>query len=443
MGTEMDSRQAEEFFYGFKNHFMDFGLENMKDFMHALGNPQNQVRIIHVAGTNGKGSVSAFIASILKEAGYRVGRYNSPVVFEKRENITIDNISMSGEAFAEQVNRMRPAIEAAAARDRLPTIFEMETALSYVYFAARHCDFAVIECGLGGLKDATNVTESTVLSVFTSISMDHTAWLGDSLEKIAEAKAGIIKHSVPVLTIAQDNSVINVIRAKAEEKNALLTVVDKAAVLPAGTGLQRQRFRYRLSSGTEEEYEIQMTGAYQAENAAEAIEAAEILNRLGYRIEKEAVKKGLAETVMPGRFQLIKKGNPLIIIDGAHNPDAALRLRENIQSLLEGYNILFIMGIFADKDYRRIVKNTCDLADNIYVVRADGPRALEEEKLVKCIGELGRRAYSPANIRDALQIAVNNARGLTALNGKKSAVLCFGSLSWLKYVKAAVEEENY
>lgn len=440
--SRLNSTEAEAFFYGFKNHFMDLGLDNMKEFMAALGNPQNQVKVIHIAGTNGKGSVSAFLANILTEAGYKTGRYNSPVVSEKLENITVNGEKMTGEEFADQVNLMRPVIEAADKKGKLPTIFELETALAYQYFAYSHCDFAVIECGMGGEKDATNVTEATVLSIFTSISMDHMSYLGATLQEIAKSKAGIIRQGIPALVIEQKEEVMKSMMGAASLHNARLITVKKDSIQMIKSGLEEQVFRYRCNSGTEREYNLQMPGIYQTENAAEAVEAVSELIRQGYEIGEEAIKKGLFQTVLPGRFEVIKRQNPMIIIDGAHNPGAAVRLRENIRSLLDGYNIIFIMGIFRDKDYKKVVENTCSLADNIYVVKADSPRALEADKLAGCIADYGKTACPVGNIDTALEMAVLNAKQLKAENGKKSAVICFGSLSYLRHIREAVNREN-
>lgn len=438
----MNSTEAEKFFYGFKNHFMDLGLDNMKELMAALGNPQNQVKVIHIAGTNGKGSVSAFIANILTEAGYKTGRYNSPVVFEKLENITINGEKMTEEEFAGQVNIMKPVIEAADKKGKLPTVFELETALAYQYFAYNHCDFAVIECGMGGLTDATNVTEAVVLSVFTSISMDHMSYLGNTLQEIAECKAGIIRQNIPTLIIEQSKEVMDSIIQAASLRNSHLITVKKNSIQVLKSGLKEQIFKYRCNSGTEKEYRVQMPGIYQTENAAEAIEAVYELICQGYVIEEQNVKNGLLKTVLPGRFEVIKRQNPMVIIDGAHNPGAAFRLRENIVSLLGGYNIIFIMGIFGDKDYKKVVENTCSLADNIYVVKPDSPRALEADKLAGCIESYGKTACPVGNIHTALEMAVLNAKQLTAANGKKSAVICFGSLSYLKHIRDVVNSKS-
>lgn len=429
----MNITEAEAFFYGFENHFWDLGLDNLKAFMKKLGNPENKCKVIHVAGTNGKGSVSAFIAEILSAAGYRVGRYHSPVVFEKRENIVINGVKIPDGEFARMVARMEEPLKEAAAEGKLPTIFEMETALAYTYFADKNCDFCVVECGLGGATDATNITESTILSVFTSISMDHTAFLGNTLAEIAGCKAGIIKEKVPAVMLTQCPEVQDAIAAKAEEMNSELLVADKKQMLSGEAVLGRQSFTYQGKT-----YELRANGLYQQENALLAIAAVRELVRQGYEIPEEVVGTGLRNMSVPGRFEVLKHENPVVIIDGAHNPDAALRLRENVQALLKGYNKVFVIGVFSDKEYKKVVENTCDLADNIYTVKAEGARGLEAEQLAQCIQECGYEAEAFVSVKDALESAIETARRLSAANRRKSAVVCFGSLSYLKYVKQEV-----
>lgn len=437
----MKEPEAESFFYGFKNHFMDMGLDNLKKFMQMLGNPQDKVKVIHVAGTNGKGSVSSFIAAILTEAGFKTGIYRSPAVFETRETIAIDGKQISGEEFAALVELMKPAIETADKEGRLPTVFELETALAYQYFAYSQCDFAVIECGMGGRSDATNITNATVLSIFTSVSMDHMSYLGNTLEEIAECKVGIIKKNIPALIIEQDSQVMQVVEQAAKKQDSRLIIVKKDNIKVLESTLAGQRFIYHSSLGLSQ-YEIQMPGYFQIENGAEAVEAVCELIHQGYIIEESAVKQGLLKAVLPGRFQVIRKENPMILIDGAHNPGAAQRLRENITLFLKEYHIIFIMAVFADKDYKKVVEITCDLADNIYTVRADGIRALEAEALAKCIREQGKAACSVNSIPAAMRLAVSRACELTAETGRKSAVICFGSFSFLKYIKAAADRRK-
>lgn len=422
----------EEYFYGFKNHFWDLGLDNLKKFLVNMGNPQNKVKVIHIAGTNGKGSVSAYVSNILIEAGYKVGRYNSPAVFEKWENLTINGKKITGEEFDHLVIKMKPWMDQADREGCLPTVFELETALAYEYFASEQCDFAVVECGLGGSTDATNVTNTTVLSILTSISMDHTAYLGNTLEKIAVCKAGIIKNNIPSVMIAQSNEVTDTVVNQAKEKNSSLRIVDKSRIHVVHADVYGQIFNYS------ETYKISMPGKYQTENAAVGIEAARILREQGFFISEEAIRRGLEKTVIPGRFEMIQKENPIVFLDGAHNPDAAMRLRETIELLLKDYHIIFIMGVFSDKDYKKVVENTYDLADNIYTVRAEGKRALEPEVLAECIRHAGGSAASFDTVEQAVAQAYKKAEELTSSDGKGSAIISFGSLSYLKYVREAV-----
>lgn len=341
--------EAIDFFYGFENHYMDFGLDNLKSFMAKLGNPQNKTKVIHIAGTNGKGSVSSYLVSILMQAGYKTGCYNSPVVFEKRENITVNGKPITEEEFAGEVLLMKSCMEEAEKEKRLPTVFELETALAYSFFAHNDCDFAVVECGLGGMNDATNVTEHTILSVLTAISMDHMAYLGGTLQEIAGAKAGIIKEKVPVVTIEQKPLAQAVLEEAAEQKESELFVVSKNDIEIGKEEIGSQLFFYGKKA-----YEISMTGKYQAENAALAITAARILRTQGYDVTEEQIVRGVSSMFLPGRFEKIEE-KPLVILDGAHNKEAAERLRENISDTLDGYYRIFIMGVFRDKDYKSII----------------------------------------------------------------------------------------
>lgn len=440
-GNDKKESEAECFFYGFRNHFVDMSLENLRMFMQRLGNPQDKVKVIHITGTNGKGSVSSFIASILTEAGFKTGRYHSPAVFEKREIIAINGRQISEEEFAKMVELMKPVIKTADHEGRLPTVFELETALAYQYFAYNQCDFAVIECGMGGLTDATNITNATVLSVLTSISMDHMAWLGNTLEEIAKCKAGIIKRNIPVVVIEQDSQVMQAVSQVAKKQGSPVITVKKDNIKVLESTLKKQRFAYQ-SSLSLQEYEIQMSGRIQTENGAEAVEAVCELVRQGYIIEERAVKQGLLKSVLQGRFQVIQNKNPMIVIDGGHNPGAAFRLRENITLLLKGYHIIFIMGIFADKDYEKVVEITCDLADNIYTIKAEGKRALNAKTLAECIRVHKKEVCPSESISEALELAVSKAEELTAKTQRKSAIVCFGSFSFLKYIKEIVEDRR-
>lgn len=430
----MEYREAYSYFYGKKNHFWDMGLDNIKAFLARLGSPENKLNIVQVAGTNGKGSVSVMLAGILISSGYRVGRYNSPAVFEDRENITVDNIPMSEEEFAVQVSSMYNAMEEAETAGRLPTVFELETAMAIQYFYQKKCDIVILEAGLGGEKDATNVSESNRLAVITSVSLDHMAYLGDTVEKIAEVKAGIIKDGSAVAAGINKEAVTDIIRKRAEEKGCSLVSVNDADIKCITGSLTGQTFSYKgmtVSTG--------LLGRYQTENAALAIEAAlelkEGRGRSYDAITEESIRKGIRCAAWRGRFQPVSY-KPLIITDGAHNPDAAQRLRENIETYLDGYNIVAVMGVFRDKDYRGIIDIMKPYLKNAVTVTADSTRALPAEELMEEIRKNvdDTNAKAAGSYREALQLALAMADGCTDSTGKPAAVIAFGSLSYLKYI---------
>lgn len=436
-------KKAHEYFYGKKNHFWDLGLDNIRNFLRELGSPENKLNIIQVAGTNGKGSVSAFLTGILIESGYKVGRYNSPVVFEERENITVNNIPMSEAAFIQQVNCMYRPMELSQDKGKLPTIFELETAMAINYFYEENCDIVVLEAGLGGEKDATNVSEKNVMSVITSISLDHVKYLGNTIEQIAGVKAGIIKkNSITVMGI--NNPAVTVLMEnKVKMNNGRFVKVSKKDIIMENSSLKGQTFSYTASDGIKMSgLGIKLLGNHQTENAAIAIEAAKQLSAIYKNITDETVRKGLINTVWNGRFQVVSQ-NPIIIIDGAHNPDAVLRLKENIDKYLCGYNIVFIMGVFADKDYRSMINIMKPYMKRVIAVNARGERALSKEIIKSLIYEEHAEADAISDeqknyiaeaqdYRQAVILAKEEAERYTQVNGKQTAIVAFGSLSYLK-----------
>ncbi len=428
----MDYQKSREYFYGKQNHFWDLGLENIKLFLTRLDNPEKKLNIIQIAGTNGKGSVSAYLSSILKESGYNVGRYNSPVVFEELENICFNDVPMSKEEFSEQVELMKKAIEDSEKENRLPTIFELETALALNYFAYKNCDIVVLETGLGGRDDATNVGSNALLSIITSVSMDHMEYLGSTIEEIASVKGGIIKRNCPVLIRNQDKKVLKVIKEISNNLESELFISDTKDVVIKEESLLGQVFDYKNLKNIK----LNLLGRNQVENSVMAIEAANILKSKGLNnIVDNTIKEGLENTVWHGRFEVISR-EPLIIIDGAHNPDAASRLVENMNIYLKDYKKTFILGIFADKDYKEIVRITLPYADEIITVTSLNKRALDAKVLRKTIEEMEGLPDKDIRIVDAKNItqAVNMAKETTN-KVKNNAIVAFGSLSFLKEIE--------
>lgn len=397
------------------------GLDSIRELLKRLGNPQDTLQFIHIAGTNGKGSVLAYLSTILKEAGYKVGRYSSPTVMDYMERFQIGGKSMSEEKLGAYTELVKAAAEAMAA-DGLPspTVFEIETAIAFSYFATEKCQIVVLETGLGGLLDATNIVKSTKVCVFTSISRDHVGILGENLEEIARNKAGIIKSGAAVVTVPQREMVMEVLQKEAEEKKCSLSVAEPQQIICQERSLEGQHFSYK-------EYEdmtIHLLGNYQLENVSIVLEVISVLRKMGMEISEQAVKCGLERTEWKGRFQILQK-EPLVIVDGAHNKDAVKRLVENIEIYLKRKNIIAIMGVFKDKEYQEMVKLISPYLEKVYAVELpDRERTLSKERLKAEFEKYKVTAVTEKSHLTALRRAMEEAE-------KNQVILGFGSLSYL------------
>lgn len=397
------------------------GLENMQELLGRLGNPQEELAFVHIAGSNGKGSVMNFISTVLTEGGYKTGRYISPTIFEYRERFQINGKYISKAELGKFMEPVRDAAEAMAAEGKNhPTAFEMETALAFLWFREKKCDIVVLETGMGGLLDATNVIPAPLLCVLTSISMEHMAFLGDTLEKIAEHKAGIIKQGSSVVTVKQRPEAMKVIEDACKRKEAPLSVLDPDKISAIKYGLEKQRFSY----GNHKGLEITMAGIYQIENCALAVAALDRLGELGFPVKEEKLRLGLLHAKWQGRFEVIGK-KPLFVADGAHNEDGAAKLADSIQFYFTNRRIIYIMGILKDKETEKMIRSTCPYAEAVITVAAPGnPRAVPAYELA---GEV-RRYHGNVTAADSLEEAVEMAR---LLAGKDDVILAFGSLSFL------------
>lgn len=395
-------------------------LTNIKELMKRLGNPQDQLKYIHVAGTNGKGSVIAYLYTTLTKAGYHVGRYISPSVYSYREKIETEGKPISREKFAEQTTRVAAVIEEMTAEGLAhPTPFEIETAVAFLFFAEEKCDPVILEVGMGGITDATNLITTTELAVLVPISMDHQSFLGNTISEIAEKKAGIIKPGSSVVTIGQETEALEVIKKTGAEAGTDVCVADvsEAEVLEADfTG---QRFCYKG-----EEYALSLAGSYQTENAVLALEALRILDERGYHTTLEQRKEGLWATRWNGRLTIIHK-DPLFIVDGAHNPAAADMLEDSVRKYFKDRRLFFIMGVFKDKDYPYIIRKLCPYAEQILAIETpDNPRALPAEELAEAIRPYNANVRAEKNIPRAVE-------ELFEMAGKDDVILSFGSLSFI------------
>ena len=407
------------------------GLESMRELLHRLGDPQNELKFIHISGTNGKGSVLAYLSTILSGAGYRTGRYISPTLFSYRERIQVDGEYIEKESLARHVTAIAAAAEEMQkAGLPSPTAFEMETALAFLYFKEKRCDIVTLEVGCGGLLDATNVITTTLMEVIASISMDHTDLLGDTLAKIAAQKAGIIKPDTMVVSAQQKSEAAQVIEDTCKEQHCTLQMVDESKISNVHYGAEGQTFSYK----TWENVAISLAGSYQIKNAALALEGVEALRKLGYALSDQQVREGLLHTAWRGRFTTLRR-DPTVIIDGAHNPAAALELKESLERYFPGKTLYFVMGMFKDKDYAQVIDLTAPLARHIITVETPGnPRAMPARELAEAVGKVNPSVEWADSVAHGVEKAL-------AMAGKEDAVIVFGSLSFLGEAADAVNEK--
>lgn len=355
------------------------GLDTMRHLMAKLNNPQDKVKFIQVAGTNGKGSTAAYLTSILSEAGIKVGRYTSPAVFSSTEQYFACGSCISENEYAKGVTAVA---EAAASLDgETPTAFEQETALAFWYFAKKGCELAILEAGLGGDMDATNIVTTTVCSIITSISMDHCRILGNKISEIAAHKAGIIKPGAPIICIEQKEDAMEPIRAAAKAADTPLYEVHRDEVRQIFSDKRESIVFFREF----ENLHLKMLGSCQPENAALAVQAASVLSR-SYPIEKKHIYEGIEKTRWGGRFEL-HSGSPDIILDGAHNPDGIRRLRESVNQMFGAVPICYVCGVLADKDYEKEIEILFGRASNVFTVTPPSPRAMKSTDLKAAIKE--------------------------------------------------------
>ena len=402
------------------------GLSNIRELLKRINNPQDKIKIIHVAGTNGKGSTIAYLNSIFMEAGYKVGRYISPAVFSYRERMQINGNNISKEEFAEILTDISIQVDNMLSDGHNhPTAFEIETAIAYEYFYRNSCDVAIIETGLGGLEDATNVIKSPVACVITDISLDHTGILGDTLEEIAMQKAGIIMQGTKVVLSNQSGEVMSVVKDVTSKMSGELFITGKATDIVFDKGMTA--FTY-----DEERYDTHMLGAYQIKNAINAVETARILAVNDFDISCKDIYMGIKNASWAGRFEKICDKLE-IYIDGAHNPDAADRFVETLDNYFADVKKIFIMGVLADKDYENVVSKTASYAEYIITITPDNARALDGEKLAKVISKYNANVEYQKDMKKAVKIAVKRAKKI------KGMVVAFGSLSYLCEIKNIVK----
>lgn len=430
----MNYREATEYIEELQQYGSVLGLDSMRELCSRLGNPQDELRFVHIAGTNGKGSVLAYVSTILKEAGYRVGRYLSPTITDYRERFQIDGRFITQSGLCKYLEQVKEAAEAMVAEGKPhPTPFEVETAVAFLYFLDKKCDIVVLETGLGGALDATNVVKTTVAAVFASISMDHMAILGDTLEKIALVKAGIMKDRCYVVTARQDPAVAKILKQAALLRKCKLYTADAERAKQVYYGVTKQRFTYAGYKNLE----ISMLGKFQIENAVVAVETIQVLAKAGFPVKEEALRRGLLLTSWPGRFSVIGK-KPLFIADGAHNEDASRRLAESLQFYFAEKKMIFILGMLKDKEYEKVINNTCNMAEHIITVTPPiRERAMPAYELAQAVRECNGNVTVADSVPEAVEIAY-----LLASREKDAVIVAFGSLSYLGELMKVVEHRD-
>ena len=402
------------------------GLDSIRELLKRMGNPQEKLTFIHVAGTNGKGSVSTLIANALTANGYKVGRYISPVISDYRERIQVNNRMISKTAVADGMTEIFDICTAMEGEGLAhPTAFEVETALGFRYFTDKKCDFVVLETGMGGTLDATNIVENTKLCVFTSISRDHMAFLGDTLAEIAANKAGILKAGCKAVSAPQEESVKQVLQQECDKHNVSFACVRREDIKVGRQSLRGQKISY----GAYKHVELPLLGSYQTENAALALEALECLKSCGVSLKEEKIRKGFMESQWPGRFEILSK-KPYIIADGAHNEDAVKKLMETMRFHFTNQQIIYIMGVLKDKDYTPMIQEAVPMAEFIFTVTPPNrERALPAFELAKVVREYNPNVTATDSVEEALELA-------RLMAGDDGVVLAFGSLSYMGKLRA-------
>lgn len=386
-----------------------FGTDCEKELLSLLGNPQDKLRFIHVAGTNGKGSFCSMMSSVLQKQGYKVGLYTSPYIVVFNDRIRVNGLPIAEDDINDLFLRVR---QKADTMKTPPSSFDFITAAAFLWFYETKCDIVVLEVGLGGRYDSTNVIKNSLLSVITGIAFDHTEILGDTIEKIAWEKAGIIKENCPALYGGNDEKALNVIKNECEEKHSGLTVKNPDSLKILSTTLDGTEFEF-----DGKEYFIRLLGLYQPANAATVLAAIDVLRKHGFEISETAVKDGLSSAVWQARFEKIAD-EPVVLYDGGHNPQGVRAAVESVRAYFGDKKINLLVGILADKAHGEMAEELAKIADRVICIAPPSPRALPAEALAEEFCEAGANARAANSIKEGVKIALSY----------KKPVLVIGSL---------------
>lgn len=430
----MNYQQALEYIHGTMRFGSQLGLDRIRDLLERLGNPHHEFKSVHVAGTNGKGSVCSMITSVLSEQGYKVGMFISPYLEDFTERIQISGKQIPEENLARITELVKGKVDEMVKEGKgHPTEFELITAIGFVYFAEQKVDAAVVEVGLGGRFDATNVV-NPVLSVITSISFDHMDVLGDTLAKIAFEKAGIIKAGKPVVSYPQHPEAARVLEEVAGKQEAPLTVVVPEQIEPVSSEFDRQVFNYSYGEERLDGLTIHLSGKHQLLNAATALTSVMVLREIGFPISRDAIYRGMEKARWPGRLERLQK-DPDIIIDGAHNEAGAQALAAAMKEYFPDRRMILVLGVLKDKEVEKILKALCSLASKVIATKPDNPRALEADQLAEKVKKYCRDVEPVPGIEDAVHLAVGSA-------GPEDLILVSGSLYLIGKVRKIIKSHE-
>ena len=398
--------KAIEKIHEFERFGSILGLERMTELLELLGNPHEDLKIIHVAGTNGKGSTCRYMYSVLQEAGYKTGLYTSPFLEKFNERIEYDGEMISDEDLAYYTEKVLTAAEKMTdAGHQSPTEFEVVTAIAFAYYKDKKCDYVILEVGLGGTGDSTNVCKEPLVTVITSVSMDHMDRLGDTIEKIAAEKAGIIKEGCPVVTSVKNPGALSVIEEKAQRLGCKLIATKNLPVSITTETLAGSRFDMPKFEGVQ----ISMNGRHQVENACLAVATLNLLRIEGkISLYDSDIYNGLKKAKQPGRFEIMSdiEETPVVIIDGAHNEDGARALTESMLNLCSDKKTLMVTGMLKDKDVSAIIDSFVKIANDFVITEPDNPRKMEADDLAKLFSARGVNCQTESNPEDACRVAL-------------------------------------
>lgn len=378
------------------------GLERTRLLLSMMGDPQNELKYVHVAGTNGKGSVCSMLASVLKNAGYKTGLYTSPYVRYFNERMMINGEMISNDELSEVTEYVK---QFADKMDDLPTEFELITAIGFEYFKRNKCDVVVLETGMGGRLDSTNIIKENVLSVITGISLEHTAYLGDTVAKIASEKAGIIKEGSPVVFGGSSDEAYEAIKNKADEVGSLV-------YRASASGFSNVDFSLRgctLDCKGYGQLFVSLVGDYQPSNIATVLKCIDILKEKGYSLTDEAVRLGMESVYWPARFEVINE-DPLMIYDGAHNPEGLRACIDSIKRFFKGQRVNIISGVMKDKDVSQMLPVISEVANEAFTVTPDNPRSMKSKEYADHFNEYGIKAYSFDTVEEGVRAALEASK---------------------------------